>query len=154
MLAVSLWVTGTLPAALVGLWLAKDVGLMTATYRHVAQNTLVGESVLDTPLQVHPTTISKVNTCLQFTTLALGIGHPALVELAATSALADPTTTGGLIVTALAGPTLPALCWVTGVTTVASLGSYVMGGSAFSAVAVHSSSHKQQDNDDEEKNGR
>ena len=61
-LSVSLWYTGTLPTPLVGLWLVRDVVLMTATYRYVRAHTAAGLSVLDpltTPLQVNPTTISS-----------------------------------------------------------------------------------------------
>lgn len=66
---------------------------------------------LTTPLKINPTQTSKVNTALQFATLALGIVTPLYPSL-----FTDP---------------LWALCWVTGGTTVASACSYV-GYSAFS----------------------
>lgn len=111
-LSVSLWYTGTLPTPLVGLWMLKDVTLMTATYRYVARNTGKGMDVTDpltVPLKVNPTLTSKLNTALQFATLSVGIVHP----------LYPPLAEG-----------LTALCWVTGGTTLASVFSYV-GYSAF-----------------------
>lgn len=110
-LAVSLWTASILPSPLVGLWLARDVALTTGAYWHVASQTDADRRVIDpltTPLKVHPTTVSKINTGLQFATLAVGIVHPivALPEV------------------------LEALCWVTGATTIASGLSYV-GYSAF-----------------------
>lgn len=146
-LSVSLWVNGTLPTPLVGLWLVKDVVLMTATYLYVAQKT-AGGTVWDpttTPLQVNPTLISKVNTALQFVTLAVGIAHPALVAAAQAATMATATAAATtpehvvalapMMVAVLAGPALPALCWLTGATTLASFGSYV-GHSAFTEVVV------------------
>jgi len=116
-LSVSLWVTGTLPTPLVALWLAKDVALMTATYRYVQTRTKAGHAVSDpitTPLQVNPTTIAKVNTALQFGTLALAIVHPAL----------QVGVDASVVMQVLAGPALPALCWVTGATSLGSFASY------------------------------
>lgn len=81
---------------------------------------------ITTPLQVNPTTISKVNTALQFATLAVGIAHPVLVSSNNESAFF-------LVQLLAAEPVLPALCWLTGATTLASLGSYI-GHSAFSEV--------------------
>lgn len=78
-LAVSLGYQDILPIWIVSLWLARDVGLMATTYWWVRKNTdrSKGQAVIDpgrTPLQVHPTNISKVNTVLQFFTLFGGIG--------------------------------------------------------------------------------
>lgn len=132
MVSVSLWMTGTLPTALVGFWLIKDVGLMVATFLYVRQNTAVGKAVTDpltTPLKVTPTLVSKVNTGLQFVTLSLGIVQPAL----AAALLADDMDTSlSLVWHALAGPVLPVLCWVTGFTSLVTVASYALGYSAFS----------------------
>jgi phosphatidylglycerophosphate synthase len=75
-LSISLWAIGTLPTALVGLWLIRDMILMIATHQYVAQNTSPGMAVMDpvtVPIQVIPTTLSKINTGLQFITLVIGI---------------------------------------------------------------------------------
>lgn len=105
--ACSLGVTGVLAAPLVTLWLAKDVALMTATYWHVRAATRPRArsvwQVIDpvtVPLRVIPTPMSKLNTGLQFVTLATALYA--------------------------AGPSvaLTTLSWVTGTTTVASVLSY------------------------------
>jgi cardiolipin synthase len=78
-LAVSLWYVHILPAPLVLLWGLRDVGLVVGSYLHVQQNTSQGKWVIDpvtTPLQVQPTTISKVNTALQFLTLSVALIQP------------------------------------------------------------------------------
>lgn len=127
-LSVALWANGTLPTPLVSLWLARDVFLMTATYLYVAKNTARGLSVWDptsVPIQVNPTGISKFNTAMQFLTLSVGIAHPAIVAAAATPDQA--------FLSFLAGPLLPALCWLTGATSVGSLASY-LGHSAFTEI--------------------
>jgi cardiolipin synthase len=111
-LSLSLWYNGALPTVLVGLWLAKDVGLTVGAYSYVARNTLQGKPVMDpltTPLKVNPTVMSKVNTGLQFATLSLGILLPI-----------HPGVESGLV----------SLCWLTGLTTIASGFSY-LGYSAF-----------------------
>jgi cardiolipin synthase len=98
--AISLWYSNPalLPAPLVALWFVKDAALMGETYRFVARQTNM------TPLQVHPTNTSKINTALQFMTLAAAMVHPT----------ADPAPLA-----------LQGLCWVTGATTLASAWSYV-----------------------------
>eukprot|EP00957_Ditylum_brightwellii_P057512 4360669-Ditylum_brightwellii.AAC.1 len=78
-LSVSLWYKAILPGPIVGLWLARDVALVIATYHTVSQVTKEGQAVTDpsrTPLKVEPTMISKVNTVLQFVTLGTGIMQP------------------------------------------------------------------------------
>jgi cardiolipin synthase len=115
-LSVSLWIHGTLPTPLVTVWFIKDVVLLVGCYLYVKQNTQLGAFVIDpvtTPLQVQPTTISKMNTALQFGTIAIAICHPVF-----------PIYDGTVLKT---------LCWVTGATTIASLGSYY-GHSAFAKV--------------------
>lgn len=110
---------------------------MVATYWFVAQKTAKGLTVWDpvtTPLQVNPTRISKVNTGLQFATLALGIVHPVIVDAASSVAVGTETTYLALVLGTLSGPALPTLCWITGATTIISVGSYVVGRSAFTNV--------------------
>jgi hypothetical protein len=110
---------------------------MVATYWFVAQKTAKGLTVWDpvtTPLQVNPTRVSKVNTGLQFATLALGIVHPVIVEATLSVAAGTETTHLALVLSTLAGPALPTLCWITGATTIISVGSYVVGRSAFTNV--------------------
>jgi len=149
-LSVSLWITGTLPTALMGLWLVRDVALMTATYRYVQSHTQAGKAVMDpltTPLQVNPTTISKVNTALQFVTLAVGIVHPAVMELSAAAATDSSSTNA--VVEFLAGPALPALCWTTGATTIGSFASY-----AFTNHAAFTEVVRNQTNDGDDNNAK
>ena len=104
--ACSLGYTGVLPTPLVALWMTKDVALILGTYWHVkAQipNARHVYQVIDpvaVPLQVTPTTTSKVNTALQFATLATGL-------------YVGPT------------PLLTSLSWITGTTTVLSVASYL-----------------------------
>ena len=108
-LAVSLWYTALLPGPLVGIWLARDVGLIVTSFVFVANRTKGGESVINpetTPLKVQPSTISKVNTILQFLTISGGMAQP-LIGL-------DPNIVLGL-------------CWITGGTTVLSGLGYVGG---------------------------
>ena len=93
-LSISLWVNGTLPTALVGLWLIRDVTLMIATHQYVTQNTSPGMAVMDpvtVPIQVIPTTLSKINTGFQFITLVVGIVAipPPTVLTVAVSAATD-----------------------------------------------------------------
>ena len=103
--ALSLGWTGVLATPLVALWMTKDVALMTATYWHVKAATPHAKSVwqvidpVTVPLQVIPTQTSKLNTGLQFATLACAL---------------------------YAGPcvVLTTLSWVTGTTTVLSVASY------------------------------
>jgi cardiolipin synthase len=103
--ATSLWYVGVLPTPLVVLWWTKDIVLVGATYAHVAQRTPDAASVwsvmdpVRTPLRVSPTATSKVNTGLQFVTLAAGLAYGS----------ADMVTV---------------LCGATAVTTVASVVSY------------------------------
>ena len=108
-LAVSLWYTALLPGPLVGIWLARDVGLIVTAFVFVANRTKGGESVINpetTPLKVQPSTISKVNTVLQFVTISGGMAQP-LVGL-------DPNIVLGL-------------CWITGGTTILSGLGYLGG---------------------------
>jgi cardiolipin synthase len=125
-LAVSLCYDGILPGPMVGLWLLKDVGLIVTCYQAVADNTPEGAAVMDplrTPLKVTPTTISKVNTFLQFTTISLGLLQPTVVMASSLSYL-------NTLSTILPPPqTLDYLCWTTAGTTVASVLSYVDGAS-------------------------
>ena len=78
-LAASLWYNEILPTPFVTLWLIRDVALMMGTYIYIRSNTKKGERVVNpvtTPLKVEPTTISKINTGLQFLTLSTGLLQP------------------------------------------------------------------------------
>jgi cardiolipin synthase len=66
--SLSLWYAGILPTPLICLWLARDVGLMGAAWY------LYASSI--TTIKVEPTSISKVNTALQFLTLYVGLLQP------------------------------------------------------------------------------
>jgi cardiolipin synthase len=107
-LAISLWCTGILPTPLVALWATKDFILLAGTgwYLYKEQHTVnfFDNSIATKPLTVTPSTLGKVNTGLQFTTLAVGIMSPVVLTL-------PPYL-------------LPSLCWVTGVTTIGSALSY------------------------------
>ncbi|KAL7542596.1 hypothetical protein ACHAXR_012236 [Thalassiosira sp. AJA248-18] len=80
-LSLTLWYTGSLPGMLVGLWVARDVGIMGSVYWLVRQETARKRSkesiaVMDpqnTPLKVQASFMSKVNTSLQIGLIALGI---------------------------------------------------------------------------------
>jgi len=114
-LAVSLWYTALLPGPVVGVWLVRDVGLVVTSFVFVANRTEGGGSVINpstTPLKVQPSTISKVNTVLQFLTISGGIAQP-LVGL-------HPNIVLGL-------------CWITGGTTVLSGLGYIGGKSMISS---------------------
>lgn len=102
--SLSLGWSGILPTPLVTLWMTKDVALMVATYVHVrrerrAQSVWQVIDPIRVPLQIQPTVTSKVNTGLQFATLAVALyaGHC---------------------------PALTTLSWITGTTTILSVASY------------------------------
>jgi hypothetical protein len=147
-------VHGTLPTALVGLWLVRDVVLMIATHQYVAENTNPGMSVMDpvtVPIQVIPTTLSKINTTFQFITLVAGIisiepmidSHFTLIDETTTDAVLTGTHTAADTISNwykldwllvhrmyISDTILPTLCWITGATTIGSSLSYY-GHSAF-----------------------
>ena len=129
---------------------------MIATHQYVAQNTRPGMTVMDpvtVPIQVIPTTLSKINTGLQFITLVVGIvavpsAFPIItdattltaivtstIETVSPSVMSTPTWydfdnlffTQRLYIT---DHVLPPLCWITGATTIGSSLSYY-GHSAF-----------------------
>jgi phosphatidylglycerophosphate synthase len=109
-----------LPGALVGLWIARDVGIVFSVYYLVKQETLkkIGSgntyAVMDpqnTPLKVEASLLSKINTSLQIGLIALGIAG----EVPAVNIDADFMTS---------------LCWITAGTTIGSTIGY-FGGSAF-----------------------
>ena len=75
-LAVSLWYVGTLPDPLIVLWVGRDCALIGASYWLVRSKTKRNNFVMDpvtTPFEVKPTTMSRVNTGLQFSNLGLGL---------------------------------------------------------------------------------
>jgi len=121
-LSLTMWYTEALPGALVGLWIARDIGIVSGVYYLVKQETLkkLGSgnthnlAVMDpqkTPLKVEASLLSKINTSLQIGLIALGIAG----EVPAVTIDADLMTT---------------LCWITAGTTVGSTIGY-FGGSAF-----------------------
>jgi len=90
MTSLTLCYTGTLPGLLVGLWVARDVGVVGSVYWLVRQETVRKRNneeqdtnknsnkfaVMDpqnTPLKVQASFMSKVNTTLQIGLIALGI---------------------------------------------------------------------------------
>lgn len=77
--SVSLWKVGILPGPLALLWCGRDIALVVATYLHVRSKTENGNWVIDpvtTPLEVKPSTIGRINTALQFGTIAVGLVQP------------------------------------------------------------------------------
>lgn len=84
MTSLALCYTGSLPSVLVGLWVARDVGMIGSVYWLVRKETTRkggdengdGIAVMDplnTPLQVQASVTSKVNTTLQIGLIALAI---------------------------------------------------------------------------------
>lgn len=90
--SLTLCYTGILPGMLVGLWIARDVGIVGSVYWLVRQetvrkrsnqnqddinnidsNNIVVMDPLNTPLEVQASFMSKVNTTLQIGLIALGI---------------------------------------------------------------------------------
>lgn len=128
-MSLTLWYTETLPGMVVGLWIARDIGIVAGVYYTVKQETLKRMStggnannnvaVMDpqnTPLKVQASLISKLNTTLQIGLIALGIAGevPAVGEL---PGYADLMT---------------ALSWITVGTTITSTVGYLTpAGSAF-----------------------
>jgi cardiolipin synthase len=108
-LALSLCYQDLLPMPLVGLWLGRDVALCIGTYYFNSKMTKSGESVIDparTPLEIEPSFTSKVNTVLQFVTLAAAMTEP---------------------LSGLSHDIVIKLCWLTAGTTAASGLSYIDG---------------------------
>jgi phosphatidylglycerophosphate synthase len=152
-IAVSLWYAPMplIPGPVVALWLMKDVVLMGATYQYVAARTEPGRPVMDpvsTPLQVSPTTTSKVNTVLQFSVLMLALmvgGESAssgAVDLINMTTAMVPNSSNSSLLSVAEGQLydlfsgelhrmLPPLCTFSAITTIASMTSY-LGFSAFS----------------------
>ena len=86
-MSMTLWYTNTLPGALVGLWVVRDIGMFSTAYWMVRTETLEKRkssnddnkepiAIMDptnTPLKVEANFLSKVNTALQIGLIALGI---------------------------------------------------------------------------------
>lgn len=109
-LAASLWYTTVLPGPVVALWMSRDVILISAAYHRASSVTKEGDDVMNpakTPLKVQPTMISKVNTVMQFMTIAGGMAH-ALYAIPSLDVVLG-------------------LCWASAGTTMASLLSYADG---------------------------
>ena len=99
-LSLTLWYIGSLPGLLVGLWIARDVGIVGSVYWLVRKETIRIQNcknhehdsndsnavaVMDpqnTPLKVQASFTSKVNTTLQIGLIALGIaGEVPSIEI-------------------------------------------------------------------------
>ncbi|GAX29087.1 cardiolipin synthase [Fistulifera solaris] len=111
--ALSIWYQPSatlilLPSPLVTLWLCKDLVLIGATYQ-IWQQQPAGAPLLE----VHPTLISKLNTTLQFATLTTCLFHPWIVD-------------------STLEPVLQSLWWMTGTTTLLTMGDYYWRPSAIS----------------------
>ena len=88
-LSLTMWYTNSLPGMLVGLWIARDVGIVGSVYWLVRKETVRKRNddastannnhnvaVMDptsTPLKVQASNLSKVNTTLQIGLIAMGI---------------------------------------------------------------------------------
>ena len=89
-MSLTLWYTGSLPGMLVGLWIARDVGIVGSVYWLVKRETVRKQNSRDedgqasdsniavmdpknTPLKVQASFSSKVNTTFQIGLIALGI---------------------------------------------------------------------------------
>ena len=88
-LSLTMWYISSLPGMLVGLWIARDVGIVGSVYWLVRKETLRKRNddastannnhniaVMDptsTPLKVQASLLSKVNTTLQIALIAMGI---------------------------------------------------------------------------------
>jgi cardiolipin synthase (CMP-forming) len=128
-ISVSLCINGTLPVALVSLFMIRDVALVYGTYAFVRDSTKEGDNILDpttTPLKVNPTMLSKINTGLQFATISIGVGIEPLTAL-------YPNVVPDI---------LTSLCWITGTTTILSGFSYSVY-SAFSDSGNKARRHSQ-----------
>ena len=139
-LSVSLWTQHVLPAELVALWLARDVALIIGCYHYVTtkQPSLSWSSVLTVPVpQVTPTMSSKINTTLQFATLATALCSPLLVASSLSSSL-------HLV--------LQPLCWATGITTIISGASYLGNEGFRTTSAMKATDDSSIDTNNEEKN--
>jgi cardiolipin synthase len=79
-LGISLWYSGILPTPLIAVWATKDILMLSGTAWYLYQQhqsvNFFTTSVVQKPLSVTPTTLSKVNTALQFATLGVGIVAP------------------------------------------------------------------------------
>jgi phosphatidylglycerophosphate synthase len=84
-MSMTLWYTETLPGVLVGLWVVRDVGVFSSAYWMVRSETLKKKGTINsedsiaimdpskTPLKVEANFLSKVNTALQISLIAMGI---------------------------------------------------------------------------------
>mmetsp|Transcript_13789 Transcript_13789/g.14898 ORF Transcript_13789/g.14898 Transcript_13789/m.14898 type:complete len:305 (-) Transcript_13789:143-1057(-) len=110
-LAISLCYSGILPTPLILIWASKDVTLLSGMgfYLLKDQRTInfFHNSVATKPLTVTPSTLGKINTGLQFATLAVGILTPVIPYY-----LSEPFL-------------LQSLCWVTGTSSIVTVISYM-----------------------------
>ncbi|KAL3786736.1 hypothetical protein HJC23_005299 [Cyclotella cryptica] len=126
-MSLTLWYIGNLPGLLVGLWVARDVGMLGSAYWMVRAETLKRNrnnisnsgtndaeksiAIMDptnTPLKVQANFLSKVNTSLQILLIALGIA-------------------GEVPAVNIPPELLTSLCWVTAGTTIGSSAMYLDG---------------------------
>ena len=116
-LSISLGYKEILPPEVVALWFSRDALLIGFTWVYIKRMTKDGEAVMDpskTPVQAEPSHISKINTALQFLTIASGMTQSVFLFPS------DSVLTG--------------LCWTTAGTTIASGFTY-LGGNALSPIA-------------------
>jgi len=80
-IAVSLGYAGIIPSFCTGIWMGRDILIVGMAY-HIAEKASEGRghNVVDpsaTPLKIIPSSVSKVNTFLQFGTIWMGLGMAA-----------------------------------------------------------------------------
>jgi len=122
-IAVSMGYAEIIPLFCTGIWMGRDILLVGMAY-HIAKGASKGRShnLVDpsrTPLKVIPSTVSKVNTILQFGTIWMGLGMAAGLD---GGIMGQVATLGNMNVTPM-----DALCYATCGTTVWSGVAYMNG---------------------------
>ena len=122
-IAVSMGYAGIIPLFCTGMWMGRDILLVGMSY-YIAKGASAGRShnLVDpsrTPLKVVPSTVSKVNTILQFGTIWMGLGMAAGLD---GGIMGEVVTLGNMNLTPM-----DALCYATCGTTVWSGVGYMNG---------------------------
>lgn len=122
-IAVSMGYAGIIPLFCTGIWMGRDILLVGMAY-HLAQKASEGggHNIVDpsaTPLKISPSTSSKVNTCLQFGTIWMGLAMATGLD---SGVLGEVVSVGMIDVTPM-----DALCYSTCGTTVFSGLGYMNG---------------------------